>query len=73
MIVKNKYFFCIFKVKNCIFRLQTYKRYVKSMATVATQLLLPPKVCMKEFFYRKEQKTVKKHCKITLFHYSLLL
>ena len=31
------------------------------MATVATQMLLPPKVCMKEFFIEKNKKKVKKH------------
>ena len=47
---------------------QTYVKYVKSMATVATQMLLPPKVCMKEFLIKNNKKTVKNHCKITLFH-----
>ena len=29
------------------------------MATVATQMLLPPKVCMKEFFTEKNKKKLK--------------
>ena len=38
------------------------------MATVATQMLLPPKVCMKDFFSEKSKKHVKEHSKTTLFH-----
>ena len=29
------------------------------MATVATQMLLPPKVCMKEFLIEKNKKKLK--------------
>ena len=33
---------------------------VNSMATFATQMLLPPNVCMKDYFSEKSIKTVKK-------------
>ena len=59
IIAKNKYFYVFFLVKNCIYRLQTYEKYVKSMATVATQMLLPPKVSVKEFFTEKNKKKLK--------------
>ena len=38
------------QVKSCIYRLKTYKKSAINMDTVATQMLLPQKVCMKEFF-----------------------
>ena len=67
IIAKKLYSYVFFKLKISFIGSKHIKRNGKNVASAATQLLLSPRIFIKEFFSRKEEKNSLKHCKITFF------
>ena len=57
-----------FKVENHNYGFQKLEIFMKSVVLVEALMVLPPLVCSEGFFTDHNEKMIKNHCKIVIFH-----